>query len=89
MSTPVGDGASNASGKGPASGYYSNLLWFIFCLRFLFNRRLNLNMCIYNMVTRSLEFVMIKMLILRIKIYRKMPIFLTLTKGMLRYRLIS
>jgi hypothetical protein len=52
MSIPVGDGASNASSRGPVSGYCSILLWFIFCLVFLFNRRLNLNTCTYNMVTR-------------------------------------
>jgi hypothetical protein len=79
MSTPVGDGAFNAFGKGLTSRYYSNLLWFIFYLIFLFNRRLNLNTCTYNMFTGSLEFVMIKILILRIRIYRKTSIFLTIT----------
>jgi hypothetical protein len=69
MFPPAGDSASNASDKRPTSGYYSNLLWFIFCIMFLFNRRLNLNTCTYNMITRSLDFIIIKILILEIKIY--------------------
>jgi hypothetical protein len=68
ISTPVDEAHLMPPAKDPPQ-----VLLFIFCLMFLFNRRLSLNTCTYNMVTISLVFVMIKMLIL----HSKMPIFLT------------
>jgi hypothetical protein len=77
MSSP-GNGAPGAPGTGPALGYSLNLLWFIFL--FVLVSGINMNTSTYHVITRSLLFVMIKILILGIKIYRKLPSFLTIQK---------
>src|SRR5688572_10642980 len=56
MTNSDGNGASDATGTGPALGYILNLFWF--CL-FLFIRRLNLNTCTYHAITESLNIFMI------------------------------
>jgi hypothetical protein len=75
MSIPAGNGATGASGTGPALEYLLNLLWFN-SLFMLINKN-NMNTCTYIVHTLSLIYIMKLILIFGIKIYRKLPRFLT------------
>ena len=86
---PAGDGASGASGTGPASGYTLNIILFLFrfLLLFMLFRRINLNTGTCYVTTGSLTVVMNLLLISGIKIYRMMPKFLTIQKPYVNNRL--
>uniref|UniRef100_A0A0A8XX76 Uncharacterized protein n=1 Tax=Arundo donax TaxID=35708 RepID=A0A0A8XX76_ARUDO len=74
---PTGDnGATVASGTGPASGYTLNLLWFL--ILFMLSCKLNMNT--YSVVTRSLMLCNIMFYIeyFRIKICHNLPKFPTI-----------
>ena len=77
MST-VGNGTTGVSGTGPASGYNLNLLYLLVVF-FLFLYRLSVNTNTLYDVTIFLMFsiFMIYFMIFGIKLYRKMPKFLT------------
>ena len=75
MSIPAGNGAIGASGTGPALGYLLNLLWFISL--FMLISENNMNTSIFFVHTLSLFYAMKLLLIFRIKIYRKLPRYLT------------
>ena len=75
MSIPTGNGATGASGTGPALGYTLNLLWFN--ILFMLISENNLNTSTYFVHTLSLFYVMNLLVIFRIKIYRKLTISLT------------
>jgi hypothetical protein len=75
MSIPAGNGATGASGTGPALGYFLNLLWFNSL--FMLISENNMNTCTYIVHTLSLIYIMKLILIFGIKIYRKLPRFLT------------
>ena len=55
----LGNGASGASGTGPASGYTLNLLRFSFIMLFSLIFVMNLNTCTFIVFTGSLTIVMI------------------------------
>ena len=74
MSIPAGNGATGASGTGPALGYTLNLFWFIYW--FMLISENNINTSTYLLITLSL-YIMKLLVIFGIKIYRKLPIFLT------------
>ena len=76
MSIPAGNGATGAPGTGPALGYLLNLFWFNYL--FMFFSENNMNTCTYLLNTLSL-YIMKLLVIFGIKIYRKLPIFLTQT----------
>ena len=75
MSIPAGNGATGASGTGPALGYLLNLLWFNSL--FMLISENNMNTCTYLVHTLSLIYIMKLILIFGIKIYRKLPRYLT------------
>ena len=77
MST-VGNGTTGVSGTGPASGYNLNLPYLLVVF-FLFLYRLSVNTNTLYDVTIFLMFsiFMIYFMIFGIKLYRKMPKFLT------------
>jgi len=74
-SIPAGNGATGASGTGPALGYLLNLLWFNSL--FMLISENNMNTCTYLVHTLSLIYIMKLILIFGIKIYRKLPKCLT------------
>ena len=78
MSIPAGNGATGASGTGPALGYLLNLLWFNSL--FMLISENNMNTCTYLVHTLSLIYIMKLILIFGIKIYRKLPRYLTIQK---------
>jgi hypothetical protein len=78
MSIPAGNGATGASGTGPALGYILNLLWFNSL--FIFITKNNMNTCTYLIHTLSLIYIMKLLVIFEIKIYQKLPSFLTIQK---------
>ena len=75
MSIPAGNGATGASGTGPALGYILNLLWFN--ILFMLISENNMNASSYFVHTLSLFYAMKLLVIFGIKIYRKLPSFLT------------
>jgi hypothetical protein len=75
MSIPAGNGATGAPGTGPALGYILNLFWFNYL--FMLISENNMNTCTYLLNTLSLIYVMKLLVIFGIKIYRKLPRFLT------------
>jgi hypothetical protein len=77
-STPAGDGAKVPPALVPPWGYTLNLLWFIFL--FMLISENNMNTSTYHVFTKSLIYVMKILLIFGIKIYRNMPICLTIQK---------
>ena len=77
MSIPVGNGATGASGTGPALGYTLNLFWFNFL--FMLISKNNMNIGTYHFHTLSLIYAMKLLVIFGIKIYRKLPSYLTTT----------
>jgi len=81
MSIPAGNGATGASGTGPALGYLLNLLWFNSL--FMLISENNMNTCTYLVHTLSLIYIMKLILIFGIKIYRKLPRYLTYGCGVL------
>ena len=85
MSIPAGNDATGASGTDPALGYILNLFWFN--ILFMFISENNMNMSTYFVHTLSLFYVMKLLVIFEIKIYRKLPSFLTIQKTELVNRL--
>ena len=77
MSILAGNGATGASGTVPALGYTLNLFWFNFL--FMLISKNNINTCTYFIHTLSLIYAMKLLVIFGIKIYRKLPSFLTST----------
>jgi hypothetical protein len=75
MSIPAGNGTTGAPGTGPALGYILNLFWFNYL--FMLISENNMNTCTYLLNTLSLIYVMKLLVIFGIKIYRKLPRFLT------------
>ena len=75
MSIPAGNGATGASGTSPALGYLLNLLWFNSLIMLISEN--NMNTCTYLIHTLSLIYAMNLLVIFRIKIYRKLPSYLT------------
>jgi hypothetical protein len=75
MSIPAGNGATGASGTGPALGYILNLFWFNFL--FMLTSKNNMNTCTYFIHTLSLIYAIKLLVIFAIKIYRKLPSYLT------------
>ena len=75
MSIPAGNGATGASGTGPALGYLLNLLWFNSL--FMLISENNMNTCTYFIHTLSFIYIMKLILIFGIKIYRKLSRYLT------------
>ena len=73
-----GNGAPGASGTGPDLGYILNLFWFINL--FIFIGENNMNTSTYFVHTLSLFYVMKLLVIFEIKIYQKLPSFLTIQK---------
>src|SRR6185295_7165158 len=78
MSIPAGNGSTGASCPGPALGYLLNLLWFNSL--FMLISENNMNTCTYLVHTLSLIYIMKLILIFGIKIYRKLPRYLTIQK---------
>jgi hypothetical protein len=78
MSIPVGNGATGASDTGPALGYTLNLFWFNFL--FMLISKNNMNTCTSLIHTLSLIYAMKLLVIFGIKIYRKLPSYLTIQK---------
>ena len=70
-----GNGAPGASGTGPDLGYILNLFWFINL--FIFIGENNMNTSTYFVHTLSLFYVTKLLVIFGIKIYRKLPRYLT------------
>ena len=75
MSIPAGNGATGASGTGPALGYTLNLFWFNILLMLISENNMNTNT--YFVHTLSLFYAMKLLVIFKIKIYRKLSSFLT------------
>ena len=75
MSIPAGNGPTGASGTGPALGYTLNLFWFNFL--FMIISENNMNTCTYFFYALSLIYAMKLLVIFVIKIYRKLPSYLT------------
>jgi len=75
MSILAGNGATGASGSGPVLGYTLNLFWFNFL--FMLISKNNMNTCTYLIRTLSLIYAMKLLVIFGIKIYRKLPNYLT------------
>ena len=80
-----GNGAPGASGTGPALGYTLNQFWFI--ILFMFISENNMNTSTYFVSTISLIYAMKLIIAFGIKIYRKLPRFLTIQKPDLVNRL--
>ena len=78
MPIPAGNGATSASGTGPALGYTLNLFWFNFL--FMLISKNNMNTCTYLIHTLSLIYAMKLLVIFGIKIYRKFPSCLIIQK---------
>ena len=79
MSNPAGNNATGASGTGPVLGYILNLFWFK--ILFMLISKNNMNTSIFFVHTLSLFYAMKLLVIFRIKIYRKLPSYLTIQKS--------
>ena len=86
MSIPAGNGAPGASGTGPALEYTLNLFWFN--ILFMLISENNMNTSTFFVHTLSLFYVMKLLVIFEIKIYRKLPSYLTIQKPDLVNRLL-
>ena len=75
MSIPTGNGAPSASGTGPALGYTLKLFWFNILFMLISDN--NMNTSTYFVHTLSFFYAMKLLVTFEIKIYRKLPIFLT------------
>ena len=78
MSIPAGNGATGASDTGPVLEYTLNLFWFN--ILFMLISENNMNTSIYFVHTLSLFYAMKLLVICEIKIYRKLPSYLTIQK---------
>ena len=78
MSIPAGNGATGASGTGPALGYTLILFWFNILFMLIIEN--NMNTSTYFVHTLSLIYAMKLLVIFGIKIYRKLPSYLTIQK---------
>jgi hypothetical protein len=67
MSIPAGNGATGASGTGPALGYILNLFWLNFL--FILASKNYMNTCTYLIHTLSLIYVIKLLVIFEIKIF--------------------
>ena len=85
MSIPAGNGATGAFDTSPALGYILNLFWFN--ILFILISENNMNTNTYFIHTLSLFYVMKLLVIFGIKIYRKLPRYLTIQKYELVNRL--
>ena len=77
MSISAGNGATGASGTGPALGYILNLFWFNILFMLISDN--NINTSTFFVHTLSLFYAIKLLVMFGIKIYRKLPSFLTLT----------
>ena len=75
MSIPAGNDATGASGTGPTLRYILNLFWFN--ILFMLISENNINTSTYFVHTLSLFYAMKLLVIFEIKIYQKLPSFLT------------
>src|SRR6185312_10042752 len=75
MSTPVGNSAANASGNGPASGY-SLKLWLFILFMLICVISINMFTC-FILLLKVIEILLVCTFNFGIKIYRKLPRFLT------------
>jgi hypothetical protein len=75
MPIPAGNGATSASGTYPTLGYILNLFWFNSL--FMLISKNNMNICTYLIHTLSLIYTIKLLVIFGIKIYQKLPSFLT------------
>src|SRR6185503_17328050 len=75
MSTPVGNSAANASGNGPASGY-SLKLWLFILFMLICVISINMFTC-FILLLKVIEILLVYTFNFEIKIYRKLPRFLT------------
>ena len=73
-----GNGAPGASGTGPALGYTLNLFWFNILFMLISENKMNTST--YFVITISLIYAMKLIITFGIKIYQKLPIFLTIQK---------
>ena len=80
----AGNGASAATGNGPASGYTLNIVWFLVLFMFYNVLIMNTNTCLA--ITFSLFYMVNYLLNFGIKMCRILPTFLTIQKPDL-YRL--
>ena len=85
MSIPAGNGATGASGTGPALGYTLNLFWFN--ILFMLISENNMNTSTFFVHTLSLFYAIKLLVIFGIKIYRKLPSYLSIQKPELVNRL--
>ena len=76
-----GNGAPGATGTGPGFGYILNLFWII--TLFMFISENNMNMSTYLVRTISLVYTMKLIITFEIKIYQKLPSFLTVQSSSL------
>ena len=79
------NGAPGASDTGPALGYTLNLFWFN--ILFMLISKNNMNTSTFFVHTLSLFYVMKLLVIFEIKIYQKLPSYLTIQKPDLVNRL--
>ena len=81
MSIPAGNDTTGASGTGPVLGYILNMFWFK--ILFMLISKNNMNTSTYFVHTLSLIYVMKLLVIFGIKIYQKLPSYLTESSGAL------
>ena len=82
-----GNGAPGASGTGPALGYTLNQFWFI--ILFMFISENNMNTSTYFVSTISLIYDMELIITFGIKIYQKLPSYLTYTiPGHMKFKIL-
>ena len=76
MATPVGNSAANASGNGPATGYLLKLLLFtLFMLIYV----ISINLCTnFISLFQVIEILLVYTFSFGIKLYPKLPYFLTI-----------
>src|SRR6185312_14535366 len=75
MSTPVGNSAANASGNGPALGY-SLKLWLFILFMLICVISINMFTC-FILLLKVIEILLVYTFNFGIKIYRKLPTYLT------------
>src|SRR6185312_7132606 len=75
MSTPVGNSAANASGNGPALGY-SLKLWLFILFMLICVISINMFTC-FILLLKVIEILLVYTFNFGIKIYRKLPRYLT------------